>query len=146
MTIEETKALIQKTLNEYFKETTVVVKLASFSITVLGEVSSQGQYEVNRDDINILQAIGMAGGITNLGNKQKVTLIRQTEKGSEVKYIDLTDKSVLSSEFFFLVPNDMIYVETLAGSYIYGKENTSFYLTILTTITTIATMTYLIAK
>jgi len=55
----------------------------------------------------------MAGGISEFGNKNKVTLVRQNLKGSEIHYLDLTDKKILESEYFYLMPNDIIYVEPL---------------------------------
>jgi len=115
MTIEEVKKKIQNSMNEYFKETTVIVKMVSFQISVLGEVGSPGNFTINKDQINILQALAEAGGMKDFSNIKKVMLIRQTIKGSDIHYVDLGDKNLLASEYFYLMPNNIIYVEPLKG-------------------------------
>jgi polysaccharide export outer membrane protein len=115
LTIDDVKKRIQTSLNDYFKETTVVVKLVDFQVSVLGEVSSPGSFTIDKDQINILQALALAGGTKEFGNIKKVTLVRQNIKGSEVHYLNLGDKSLLSSEYFYLMPNDIIYVEPMKG-------------------------------
>jgi len=116
LTTEEAKKLIQEKLNEFFKESTVVVKLVNYTITVLGEVKTPGEYQANREQINVFQALGLAGGMTETGNYRKVVLVRKTEDGSSITYLDLTRKTILESEFYYLMPNDIIYVEPLGNS------------------------------
>ncbi len=110
LTIEEAQQAISKNLNEYFKDIQVYVKLVSFDISILGEVNKPGTYTIDRDQINILQALGKAGGLTAFGRADKVILVRKSENGSKVKYIDLTDDGLLSSEYYFLLPDDVIYI------------------------------------
>ena len=139
MTLEEVKKKIQKTLNDYFKETTVSVKLVSFQVSVIGEVNSPGNFTIDKDQINILQAISMAGGIKEFGNNRKVTLVRQTLKGSDIYYLDLSSKKILESDYFYLLPNDLIYVEPLKSkTYLFSQfpyglvfSTASFALTII---------------
>jgi len=122
LTLEEVKKKIQKTLNDYFKETTVTVKLVNFQVSVLGEVSSPGNFTIDKDQVNILQAIAMAGGLKEFGNNKRVTLVRQTLKGSDVYYIDLADKKILESDYFYLMPNDILYVEPMKGkTYLFSQ-------------------------
>lgn len=111
LTIEEAKKLIQKTINDYFKDVTVIVRLVNFEVAVLGEVSSPGNYSIDKDQVNIFQVIGYAGGFKDYANIKKVKLIRQTAKGSEIHEIDLSKKDILQSDFFYLMPNDIVYVE-----------------------------------
>lgn len=134
-TLEDAKNQIQKTLNEYFKETTVVLKLVNFQVTVLGEVNSAGSFTIDKEQINIFQAIGLAGGMKNFGNGKKVTLVRQTDSGSEVIPLDLTDRNILASDYYYLMPNDMIYIEPLkARSNIDGSNFTTIAFSSATTI------------
>jgi len=122
MTLEEVKKKIQKTLNDYFKETTVSVKLVSFQVSVMGEVNSPGNFTIDKDQINVLQAVSLAGGLKEFGNNKKVTLVRQTLKGSDVYYLDLSDKKILESDYFYLLPNDLIYVEPLKSkTYLFSQ-------------------------
>jgi polysaccharide biosynthesis/export protein len=113
ITLEEVKKKIQKTLNEYFKETTVIVKLVNFQIAILGEVNSPGNFTIDKDQVNLLQAISMAGGFKEFANTTKVTLVRQTLGGSDVFTLNLNDKKILESDNFYLMPNDVIYVAPL---------------------------------
>jgi polysaccharide export outer membrane protein len=115
LTIDEVKKKIQTALNEYFKETTVVVKLVDFQVSVLGEVQHPGSFNIDKDQINVLQALALAGGMKDFGNVKKVMLVRQTLKGSEVQYLNLNDKNLLVSDYYYLMPNDIIYVEPMKG-------------------------------
>lgn len=122
MTIDEVKKKIQTSLNEFFKETTVIVKLVNFQVAILGEVNSPGNFTIDKDQINILQAVAQAGGIKEFGNVHKVTLVRQTITGSDVHYLDLSDKKLLESDYFYLMPNDIVYIEPLKGkSYLFTQ-------------------------
>lgn len=115
MTIDDVKKKLQNTLNEYFKESTVVVKLVDFQVSVLGEVNSPGNFTIDKDQLNVLQALSRAGGPKDFANIRKVMLIRQTINGSEVSYLDLSDKKILASDNFYLMPNDILYLEPLKG-------------------------------
>ncbi len=115
LTIEEVKAEIQKVMNEYIKETIIIVKLLNFNITMLGEVNGPGQYKVYQDKINLFEAVAMASDLTDFANRNKVKLIRQTKQGSIIHTLDLTDQNILESDFYYLMPNDIIYVEALKG-------------------------------
>lgn len=114
---DETVADIQKNLqllmNEYLKETVVYVKLGIFNITILGEVAKPGQYQVYQSDINIFQAMALAGNATDFANKSKIKIIHQTPQGSQIVRININDADVLSSPHYYLKPNDIVYVEPL---------------------------------
>jgi polysaccharide biosynthesis/export protein len=111
LSVEEVKNLVQKTLNDYFKETTVMVRLVNFQVAVLGEVNSPGNFTIDKDQINIFQALGLAGGTKEYANIKKVKLVRQTTKGSEIYMLDLSNKEILQSDYFYLMPNDMLYIQ-----------------------------------
>jgi polysaccharide export outer membrane protein len=136
LTVKEVNDRLQATVNEYFKEATVVVKLVNYRVSVLGEVENPGTFIVKNKQINILQAIAQSGGITNFSNIQKVKLVRQTLTGSEMHYLDLTDNGILQSDYFYLLPNDVLYVEPL-NSKSFAFENFPYSL-ILSTISTAA--------
>jgi polysaccharide export outer membrane protein len=134
LTVPEVKTLIQKTLSEYFKETTVVVKLVNFQVAILGEVNNPGDYTIDKDQINIFQALGLAGGIKDFANIKKITLVRQTTTGSDIQHLDLSDNKILSSDYYYLMPNDVIYIEPLnIKSYAYNKFPYELLISIVTT-------------
>lgn len=115
MTIQEVQQAVQTQLDQYFKEASAFVKLVNFQVGVLGEVRSPGNFTVEQDQINVFQAIGLAGGITDYGNYKEVKVVRQTQSGSEIHILDLTDNQVLTSPYFYLMPNDVIYIEPRNG-------------------------------
>jgi polysaccharide export outer membrane protein len=112
-TIDEVQNLIQTQTDKYLNNATVIVKLTSFKITILGEVRSPGHYFIYNNQATVLEALGMAGDLTPIGNRKKVKLIRQVPTGSEVMLLNLTDARLLQSEFFFMKPGDVLYVEPL---------------------------------
>lgn len=112
-TVLEIQNNIQSLINVYLKEASVYVKLGMFNLTILGEVLRPGQYQVYQYDINIFQAIALAGNTTDYANKANVKIIHQTPNGSQIVRINLNDANVLSSPDYYLKPNDIVYVEPL---------------------------------
>lgn len=113
LTIDEAKARLQEELDKYVNQTTIIVKLSNFNLTVLGEVSRPGMYKVYQSQINLFEAISMAGNMTNFAKNSEVKIIRQTDTGSEVVTVDMGEADILSSPYYYLKPNDIIYVEPL---------------------------------
>ena len=111
LSIDETREKIQKNINVYLKETSVIVKLMSFKVTILGEVENPGIYQAYDASLTLFQAIGLAGDLNNYGNRKNIKLIRQTPEGQKIIELDITDQNILSSEYFYLLPNDVIYIE-----------------------------------
>lgn len=113
LTISEAQDLIQNRTNKFLNNATVIVKLISFKITVLGEVRAPGYRFVYNNQATLPEGLGLAGDLTENGNRTRIKLIRQVPTGSEVVMIDLTNPSVLKSKYYYLMPNDVIYVEPL---------------------------------
>lgn len=113
LTVEETQQLVQKNVARFMRTANVVVKLTSFKLTVLGEVRAPGRYYIYNTQATVLEGLGLAGDLTEYGNRNNVKLIRQTAKGSEVVLLDLTDPNLLRSKYYYLLPNDALYVEPL---------------------------------
>ncbi len=113
LTVDQTKVMIQKLIDEYLLETTVVVKIVNFKITVVGEVMRPGGLTIYDDQINFFEAISMAGDMTEFANRKHVVIIRQTQQGSRVYHIDLTSDQILKSDLFYMQPNDIIYIQPL---------------------------------
>jgi polysaccharide export outer membrane protein len=111
LTIEEAQKKIQSSINNYLKDATATVKLASYRVSIIGDVMKPGVYYFYQDKVNLLEAIAKAGDLTVYGNRFRVMLVRKTEKGDKVSFIDLTDRNLLNKEEFYILPNDIIYVE-----------------------------------
>lgn len=110
MTLTETTRFIENAVTDYLIGATVVVKLVNFSITVLGEVRRPGNYYVYDNQLTIMDAIGIAGDLTDYGNR-KINIVRQTADGATFATLDITDSRAVVSEFYYLQPNDIVYVE-----------------------------------
>lgn len=111
LTLEETRKLLQIKAGQVFKDATVECKLLSFKYTVIGEVNNPGSFVNYNNYLTVLEAIGRAGGIGDFGRRDKVLVIRPTEKGTKTYTLNLQDKNLLTSEAYFLLPNDVIIVE-----------------------------------
>jgi polysaccharide export outer membrane protein len=113
LTVNEAQTKIHKAFANYLKKATIVVKLVSFKITVLGEVKNPGHYYIYNNQATLLEGLGLAGDMTEFGNRENITLVRQTHNGLGAVLINLKDAKVLSSQFYYLQPNDVIYVQPL---------------------------------
>ena len=111
--VDQIKLQVQSLVNEYLKDVTIVVKLVNFNVSLLGEVKHPGEIKVYKDKINIFEAISQAGDLTDFANRGKVALIRKTQEGSRVTYLDLNSVQILRSEYYYLRPNDILYVAPL---------------------------------
>ena len=109
-TLEEAHALIQERAADYLVDATVAVKIVNFSVTVLGEVRRPGSFYVYDHDFTIMDAIGLAGDLTDYGNRN-ILVARHTDDGLIFNRIDITDRAAVSSELYYLQPNDLVYVE-----------------------------------
>ncbi len=111
--VDQAKNMIQSLVNEYLKNVLVTVKMVNFNITILGEVQKPGSYKVYQDKINLFEAVSLAGDLTAFSNRQKVALVRQTKEGSRVIYLNLNSIDILSSQYYYLEPNDILYFAPL---------------------------------
>lgn len=112
-TVDEAKATLQTELDKYVNQTTIIVKLSNFNLTILGEVHRPGMFKVYQSQINLFEAVSLAGNMTNFAKNDEVKIIRQTDNGSEIITVDMGSADILSSPYYYLKPNDIIYVEPL---------------------------------
>ena len=113
LTVDQAKEKLQIELDKFVNQTTIIVKLSNFNLTILGEVGKPGMYKVYQSQINLFEAISLAGNMTNFAKNNEVKIIRQTDNGSEIVTVDMGKADILSSEYYYLKPNDIIYVEPL---------------------------------
>lgn len=89
----------------------VNIRHLNFEITVIGEVGHPTVITVPNEKISLLKALGLAGDITIYGKKDNVLVIRESGGNKQVKHVDLNSKNFLSSPYYYLLPNDVVYVE-----------------------------------
>ena len=112
-TLEEAESTISLKAEEFLINPFVIVKLANFQFTVLGEINAPGNYPVYKEGLTIYDALAMSGGINDYGNLKKVKIVRSEKNNKQVYNIDLTSSNILTSDFFYLRNNDLIYVQPI---------------------------------
>lgn len=113
LTKQGLKESITKLLTDskYLLYPVVSVRYLNFKVTVLGEVARPMVINVPDEKINILEALGFAGDMTIYARRDNVTLVREEQGKRIVKRLDLNSEKLLSSPFYYLKSNDIIYVE-----------------------------------
>lgn len=100
-------------LLKYLKAPIVNIRMANFRVTVLGEVRSPSSFTVEGNHLNVLEALGLAGDLTNYGRRDNVLVMREENGRRSYGYLNLKSRDVFSSPFFQLQQNDIVYVEPL---------------------------------
>ena len=115
LTVAEIKIKLDEAYLPYLKFASTSVKMSNSRVTVFGEVQKPGVYYLYQEKNTILDAISMAGDMTEFGIREKVKLIRLTEEGSETSYLNLFRSDFIYTEYSYLKPSDVIYVEPTKG-------------------------------
>lgn len=145
LTLEEIRVKIEDMLlKSYFNKDAnifVDVKLPGVSYTINGEINSPGVNVVYKDRATILEAIAVSGDITVTGNRKDVMIIRQYPHGAEIHSIDLTSINAMNSPYYFIQPNDYIYIKPLKqkswGTGVNGIDSVTSVFQVLTVASTI---------
>jgi polysaccharide export outer membrane protein len=140
LTRTQAHSFMKDKLKEYVKEPIVNVRLANFSISVLGEVNRPGVYNIQDERVSLSEALGLAGDLTINGERKNVFLIREVDGKKRFAKLDLTSINVVNSPLYYLVQNDVIYVEpnnarVRSSTY---NPNTAIVISAISTLATIA--------
>lgn len=111
-TIREATHIIEESIRPLFKFSTVEVRMLNRVFSIIGGETS-GYYQIVKEKINIFEALALAGDIGVFGDRSKVKIIRESENGTIIKSFDLRSVDIIHSEFYYIQPNDVIYVQTL---------------------------------
>lgn len=133
-TLSEVKIELDSIFKNYATDAAITVKLVNNAVSIIGEVNNPGRYFLYKDRINIFEALSLAGDLSAYGNRQKIQLIRPSPYGPIIKEFSLADRSILTSEFYYIMPNDIIYAMPMRGRSF--TTNSSVYTLFLSTITT----------
>lgn len=112
MSEEQARNAVQEAINTYFKEDVFVrLRTAGIRYTTLGEFGSIGTKVIFRNRATIFDALATSGETNILAKREKLFLIRQYDGGTQIHQINLNDRALLSSPFFFIQNNDILYLE-----------------------------------
>ncbi|MFC2151956.1 polysaccharide biosynthesis/export family protein [Bacteroidota bacterium] len=142
LNIDQVQDSVKQKAYRFLKNPQVIAKLANFKFTVLGEVKTPGVKQITANQVNIMEALAYGGDISYNGNRKKLLLLRQTEEGTQSYRIDLTKGDIMDSELYYIMPNDIIYVEPLKSTLF--REQASDYVFVVSAISTTLTAVALI--
>ncbi len=109
---------ITRRLGKYLMQATVSVRILNFKISVLGEVAKPSVYTISNERVTLPEALSLAGDLTIYAKRKNVLLIREENGVREFKRIDLTKRDFFDSSYYYLRPNDILYVEPSRGKVI----------------------------
>lgn len=135
-TIVEAENIVQDSLQGYFETPVVRIQLMSFHFSIFGEVENEGRYTTYDPMTNIFDAIALAGNLTEFADRSRLKLIRYTEDKATTVFINTLNEDIISSEYFYLRPNDQIIVPPLKAreSRTYLLPNTAIFLALTSTV------------
>lgn len=133
-TLPQVRVELDSVFKKYVTDYAITVRLVNNFVSILGEVRSPGRYPIDKDRLNIFEALSMAGDLSDFGDRQKIQLIRPSVYGPVIKEFSLADRSILTSELYYIMPNDIIYVKPISGRTF--QVNSPIYSLFLSTITT----------
>ena len=150
LTRNELAKKIENTIREngMVHDPIVIIQFADVKFSVLGEVARPGQFSITKDRISLFDALAMAGDLTIYGQRENVALIREENGMRTVHYFDLKNPDILTSPYFYLQQDDVVYVtpnkyKAQAGEI---NQNRTFYLSIVSTVVSVATLIATITK
>lgn len=146
MTQIQLKQDIESRLKRYLTDPLVTITLKNFNVSVLGEVKEPGQKGSASQKINVFQALGLAGDMTDFGDRTNVKLIRTKDDGNdEIVNLDLTRADIVSSPYYYMKQNDILYVQPDKNKQIQANSNPNRALTFQIIGSVIAAATLVVA-
>jgi polysaccharide export outer membrane protein len=133
--------LLNSKLTEFLKNPYYTIRFINYKITVLGEVTREGVYTVPNEHVSIMEAIGLAGGLTVYAKRDNVTIVREFNGKREFARLDLTSPEIFKSPYYFLKQNDLIIVEQTRNKVSNSDQTTARNISLATTI--ISTLAFL---
>ncbi len=117
LTMEEVREYLAEEIGEYVQGMTIIVKLASNYVNVLGEVKSPGRKQITTEKLNLFEAIALAGDLAPYGKRMEVKVVRETKNGPIIKTFDMRSEDIINSEYYWIQPGDIIYVSRIKGQF-----------------------------
>ena len=146
MTRNELVDYLTEQIGKDVKDPIVYVSFRNYKITILGEVKSPGTYTIDSKKINVLQALGMAGDLNLTAQRENILLLREVDGVLTHQRIDLRDKSLLESPYFYLQQNDVLYVLPSTTRVATATTATAIWGMVLSSITTIIAIVGFLSK
>lgn len=111
LSTEQVHDLLIAQASKYYKNPVAVVRIANFTVSILGEVAKPGLYVSNSEKLSVLDALALAGDISIYGKKENVLIVRNTSAQKEAIRLNLNSTQSLASPYFYLRQGDVLMVE-----------------------------------
>lgn len=113
LTVFQAQDTLKHVFAPYLKNPVARVQLLNFRFSILGEVNREQQVISNNTRVTVMEAIGMAGGLTDLADRRNVKVIRQKGTQTEIFYVDLLQEDLLAANHYYMQQNDVVIVPPL---------------------------------
>lgn len=123
MTRNELAEMLKGMLLQYMPDPIVTINFLNFNITVIGEVARPGNFKITGDRVSLLEALGMAGDMTEFGDRENVMVIRENAGVREVARLNIKSKKIFDSPYYYLQQNDVVVVDPIDAR---ARETSAF--------------------
>jgi len=119
LTIREASKVIEARLKDFVPDAMVKVALANDNFYILGLSGAKGAFPLYKEKLNIFQALALTGNVATNADRKRVRLIRPNADGGRpiVKEFDLRTISIIDSEYYYVQPNDVLYLGPIKGDF-----------------------------
>ena len=118
MQLEDT---LTQLLKDYTKNPVVNVRFLNYNFSVMGEVTSRGRFAMPNERMTILEAISMAGDLTEFGKRENILVVREVNGKRNFARVNLLSKNLFNSPYYYIKTNDVVYVEPVKSKFITRK-------------------------
>ena len=127
LTLHEAEDLLRNTFARLVPDAEIRLTMVNNTFYVMGDQGKGGQFQIYKENMNIFQALALAGDISNMGDKKNVKIVRKGADGLDYIYsFDLRDESIIESEYYYIMPNDVIYIPTNPNAFFRIDSVSSF--------------------
>lgn len=144
LTRSELSTMLSDKLTPYLKNPYANVRFLNSKITVFGEVSKPGSYAIPLEKVSVLEVLGMAGDLTVYGRRDNILVIREQNGKREFGRIDLRNRDLFQSPYYYLQQNDIVYVYASAKKPTVNDQATLRNLSLVTVFTSLISATAII--
>ncbi len=141
LTLIEAAKVVEDRFKELLPDASVKLTIANKTFTVIG-AGANGVFPIYKEKLTIYQAISMSGLISNASDPKNVRILRETNDGTEILQFDIRPKSIIESKYYYIYPNDIIYIQTEPASFYKVSSYGGFINTITTSLSFLVTVLY----
>lgn len=141
LTLQEASRVVEERFKEIIPDAAVKLSISNKTFTIIGEAGT-GVFNITRERMTIYQALSLSGNLNDAGDFKSVRIIRENAKGTEVLSFDIRPVSLIESQYYYIYPNDIIYVQRAKSSFYKVNNWGSFMGLVSTSLSLLFTVLY----